>query len=90
VEVFAPGAGHTRDNAVVWLAEQRILFGGCMVKSVTAPDLGYVADAVVADWPVSVRRARDRYSEARIVVPGHGTIHGDSIGATLGLLAKAR
>jgi len=89
VEVFAPGAGHTRDNVVVWVRGPRVLFGGCLIKSVTAPDLGWVADAVMGDWAGSVRRVRGRYPEAAVVVPGHGTIRGDGIGATLGLLGKA-
>jgi glyoxylase-like metal-dependent hydrolase (beta-lactamase superfamily II) len=90
IEMFAPGPGHTRDNVVVWLAGPRILFGGCMLKSVTAPDLGYVADAAVRDWPRSLQRVRARYAGARMVVPGHGTVHGDAMGATERLLGGAR
>lgn len=88
VELWLPGAGHTRDNVVVWLKQRRVLFGGCFLKSVTSPDLGNITDAVVPAWAGSVTRARQRYSEARIVVPGHGTINGDPISATLMLLQR--
>jgi len=89
VELFAPGAGHTRDNITVWLAASRVLFGGCLIKSITAPDLGYLADAVPAAWPASVRRLRAAYPDARVTVPGHGTVAGDPIAATLKLLTPA-
>jgi glyoxylase-like metal-dependent hydrolase (beta-lactamase superfamily II) len=87
-ELFFPGAGHTRDNIVVWLPHQRVLFGGCLLKSVTSPDLGNLADAVVADWAGSAQRVRARYPTRKITVPGHGTITGDPVGHTLALLTK--
>jgi metallo-beta-lactamase class B len=87
-ELFFPGAGHTRDNIVVWLPRQRVLFGGCFLKSVTSPDLGNLADAVVADWAGSAQRVRARYPASKMTVPGHGTISGDPVGHTLALLVK--
>jgi metallo-beta-lactamase class B len=87
-ELFFPGAGHTRDNIVVWLPRQRVLFGGCFLKSVTSPDLGNPADAVVADWAGSAQRVRARYPTTKFTVPGHGTISGDPVGHTLALLVK--
>jgi len=38
-ELFFPGMGHTRDNIVVWLPRQQVLFGGCFLKSVTSMNL---------------------------------------------------
>lgn len=72
LEVFHPGAAHARDNVVVWLARERLLFGGCAIKSADAATLGFVGDADLARWPASLRRVRDRYPQARVVVPGHG------------------
>jgi glyoxylase-like metal-dependent hydrolase (beta-lactamase superfamily II) len=89
LQLYFPGAGHTRDNVVAWCPGQQILFGGCLIKSSTSRGLGNVADAVPADWPDSVRRVRGRYQAARCVVPGHGTAAGDAIGTTLALLGKA-
>ena len=75
-ELRFPGAGHTPDNIVVWLPRQRILHGGCLVKSDTATTVGNVADADVAAWPATVARVRAAYPDARLVVPGHGAVGG--------------
>ncbi|MBV1909109.1 MAG: DIM/SIM/IMP family subclass B1 metallo-beta-lactamase [Kangiellaceae bacterium] len=71
IEVFYPGAGHTRDNVVVWIASKKILFGGCFVKSKT---LGYLGDAVLDSWPTSAKNLISKYSTVRLVVPGHGKV----------------
>ena len=71
-EAFFPGAGHAPDTIVVWFPKQRVLFGGCLVKSVESTDLGFVGDADLAHWPVAIEAVRDRYPDAAIVVPGHG------------------
>ena len=71
IEVFYPGAGHTRDNVVVWMPNKKILFGGCFVKS---KSLGYLGDAVLDSWPTSAEKLISRYRTARLVVPGHGKV----------------
>lgn len=86
-ELFFPGAGHTRDNIVAHVRDADILYGGCFLKSATSADLGNLSDAVVGDWRASVEKMRARYGKPKIVVPGHGAIHGDAIGRTLTLLA---
>ena len=73
VEVFFPGASHTADNVVVYFRNKRILFGGCMVKALAARTPGFAGDADMAAWPVSVQKVLDRFPNARLVVPGHGT-----------------
>jgi hypothetical protein len=88
LQLYAPGAAHTRDNIVAWCPRQQTLFGGCMIKSTTSPTLGNIADAVLPAWPASVRRVRAQYPTAKCVVPGHGTIAGDPIATTLSLLAR--
>lgn len=89
VEVFYPGPGHTEDNAVVWLPEQQVLFGGCAVKSSAAAGLGYVADAALDEWPEAIRRVQARYGGADLVVPGHGQPGGpDLLAHTLDLLSR--
>lgn len=72
IEVFFPGAGHAPDNHAVWLPSHKVLFGGCMVRSAGARNLGNTADADLAEWPLSLQRLQDRFPEAGIVVPGHG------------------
>jgi metallo-beta-lactamase class B VIM len=84
LEIFYPGPGHAPDNVVVWLERDRLLFGGCAVKSAASRSLGNVADADLGAWPSAIDRVRDRYGSAEIVVPGHGAV-GD-----MGLLAHTR
>ena len=79
IEVFYPGAGHTKDNVVVWLPEQKILFGGCFVKP---EGLGYLGDAVVEAWPESAQQLISKYADAKIVVPSHSKM-GDASLLTL-------
>lgn len=87
-EVFHPGAGHAPDNVVVWFPEERVVFGGCLVKSAAARDLGFTGDADLASWPGAVAAVARRYPEARIVVPGHGAPGGtDLLDHTRALLA---
>ncbi|MCG7533179.1 subclass B1 metallo-beta-lactamase [Psychrobium sp. MM17-31] len=74
MEVFYPGAGHTKDNVVVWLPKEKMLFGGCFVKSLGSKHLGYTGDAVIADWPSSVDKVLKRYPAIERVVPGHGKV----------------
>lgn len=72
IELFFPGAAHARDNLVVWHRASGMLFGGCAVKDGDAKGLGNVADADLSAWPASIDRMRQRFPEARTVVPGHG------------------
>lgn len=76
VEVFYPGGGHTIDNVVVWLPRSKILFGGCLVRSLESNGLGYTGEAYIEQWPSSVSNVLEKYSEAEVVVPGHGGIGG--------------
>lgn len=71
-EVFFPGEGHTSDNITVWFPEDKVLFGGCLIKSMDTDNKGNVADANLEAWPESVLNVMDRYADAVIVVPGHG------------------
>lgn len=72
IEVFYPGPGHSRDNVVVWLPRERVLFGGCLLKAAATRDMGNVADADIPAWPATVARVMERYPSAAVVVPGHG------------------
>lgn len=72
IELFFPGAGHSRDNIVVWHPSSGVLFGGCFVKDASAKELGNVADADLAAWPSSLERTRGQFPRMRTVVPGHG------------------
>ncbi|MGI1998704.1 subclass B1 metallo-beta-lactamase [Shewanella frigidimarina] len=68
------GAGHTIDNIVVWLPKAQLLFGGCLVKSAHSKSMGYIAEASLTDWPVTISKVKATFSDAEVVVPGHGAI----------------
>ena len=68
VRVVFPGAAHTPDNVVTLFTERALLFGGCMIKG--GDSLGYLGDAVLADYPASAARVGEL--GASVVVPGHG------------------
>ena len=88
-EAFYPGPGHTTDNIV--LGFPKVLYGGCLIKSMEATDLGFTGDANLAAWPEAVRRVAERYAKM-IIIPGHGPVD-RTFGAfqhTQDLLAAAR
>jgi glyoxylase-like metal-dependent hydrolase (beta-lactamase superfamily II) len=74
VEVYDLGAGHTEDNLVVWLPAQKILFGGCLIKSLNSSVLGYTAEADMQAWPLTVAKVQAQFPQMKMVVPGHGKV----------------
>jgi metallo-beta-lactamase class B len=91
IEVFYPGKGHTIDNIVVYLKKSNILFGGCFIKDLEHADLGFVQEAYLDEWPVSLRILSSRYPSPNIVIPGHGSKDTSKlITHTLQLLEKAK
>jgi metallo-beta-lactamase class B len=75
VEVAFVGEGHTRDNVVGYFPDERVLFGGCLVKE-TGANKGNLADANLTAWPTTMERLKQKYPRVRIVVPGHGKAGG--------------
>lgn len=71
LQTFYPGPGHTTDNIVVWFAKEKILYGGCFIKSTESTGLGNVADANVKEWPQSVRNVSAVFPHPLWVIPGH-------------------
>ncbi|WPP49278.1 subclass B1 metallo-beta-lactamase [Catalinimonas niigatensis] len=69
------GEAHTRDNIVTWVPEEKILFGGCMVKSVDATK-GNLEDANVEEWSNTIGKVRSKYKKATVIIPGHGEAGG--------------
>ena len=88
IEIYFPGAGHTKDNLVVWLPAAKLLFGGCLVRSLADKNLGYLGEASVDEWEHSVKRLIAAYPEAITVIPGHGQRGGFELLAYTQQLAK--
>ena len=79
IEMFYFGAGHSIDNIVVWAPNRRILFGGCLLKSLSTNSKGNVFDADLIQWPLTVKRVKERFNSATIVIPGHSDIGDNKI-----------
>ncbi|WP_105617255.1 class D beta-lactamase [Vallitalea okinawensis] len=72
VEIFYPGESHSLDAVVVYFPDKKVLFGGCMMKSLDDYTLGNTADANIKEWPKSVKKVNEEFSDVGVVIPGHG------------------
>ncbi len=72
IETYYPGRGHSPDNITVWFPRYKVLFGGCLLKSLDSKDKGSITDADLEQWSSSVRKLVDKYPDAEVVIPGHG------------------
>lgn len=70
---YYPGAAHSMDNIVVWIPGEKILFPGCMCKSLDSPNLGNVADGSTSEYQGTIDRVIQKFRDARMVIPGHGS-----------------
>lgn len=76
VKAFFFGEGHTEDNIALWFPEEKILFGGCLVKSLRSGK-GNLEDANIREWPKTISKIKDHFYEIKVAIPGHGS-HGGS------------
>lgn len=74
IELYYPGAGHTEDNIVAWLPKNKILFGGCIVRSHEWESLGNVGDASISSWANSIKNIKSKKYDIITIVPGHGSV----------------
>ncbi|QNF35388.1 subclass B1 metallo-beta-lactamase [Adhaeribacter swui] len=65
------GEGHTPDNVIGYFPEEKIMFGGCLIKEVGAGK-GNLEDANVTAWPTTVNQLKTKYPDVKLIVPGHG------------------
>jgi metallo-beta-lactamase class B len=70
-EVYWPGAGHTSDNIVVWFNNEKILYGGCLIKGVDNPGLGYLGDADVQAYAATIQHVIQHCRNPQYVITGH-------------------
>ena len=80
------GPGHTEDNMIVYIPSEKILFAGCMAKALGWNSLGFTGDANIPKWPETLKNVLHCFSDAKIVIPGHGNYGGlDILEHTLSL-----
>lgn len=65
------GEGHTSDNIVSYFPDEKVLFGGCLIKA-SGASKGYLGDANTSEWSNTVQAVKSRYGKARVIIPGHG------------------
>lgn len=65
------GEGHTKDNIIGYFPDEKIMFGGCLVKEEGAGK-GHLDDANVNAWPATVSKLKQKYPDVAIIIPGHG------------------
>ncbi len=73
------GGGHTKDNIVVWLPAEKVLFAGCMSKEINSKGLGNIADADLENWSGTIKKVMMAYPDAKYVIPGHGNAGGKEL-----------
>jgi metallo-beta-lactamase class B len=76
---YFPGAAHSMDNIVVWIPSEKVLFPGCMCKSLNATNPGNTADGDTSSYPFTIDRVISKFRDAKIIVPGHGAAGGPEL-----------
>lgn len=72
------GPGHSLDNIVCYYPTDRVLFGGCLLKS-KGSGKGNLKDADTKEWPITVERIKKEFPEIELVIPGHGSPGGKDL-----------
>lgn len=70
-QTYYPGPGHTADNIVIWFPNQKILYGGCLIKGADAEDLGYLGDANTAAYETTLRRVQKKCPNPKFIIVSH-------------------
>lgn len=87
IQAYYPGPGHAPDNIVIWVPKEKVLYGGCLIKSTEATSLGNLSDANLQAWPGSIQKVMAKYPSPAYVIPGHdGWSNNQSLQHTLQLL----
>ena len=69
--MFYPGQGHAPDNIVVWFGKQKILYGGCFIKSTEATDLGYLGDANIKAYATTLKNVQRKCPDPLFIIVSH-------------------
>ena len=67
VQIWHPGAGHTRGDTIAWVEEEKVLFSGDLVEYEAGV---YTGDAQLEEWPATLEALRALKAQA--IVPGRG------------------
>lgn len=70
-ETYYPGEGHTADNIVIWFKEEKILYGGCLIKGADDENLGYLGDANVTAYASSLQKVQKKCRKPKFIIVAH-------------------
>jgi metallo-beta-lactamase class B len=70
-QTYYAGQGHAPDNIVIWFENEKILYGGCLVKSTEATDLGNIAEANLKKWVSAIKKLQNKFKDPMFIIPGH-------------------
>lgn len=70
-ETYYPGQGHTEDNIVLWFNNEKILYGGCLIKGAEAENLGYLGDGNTLEYLATLKNVQKRYPEQKFIIVSH-------------------
>ncbi|AYD49232.1 BlaB/IND/MUS family subclass B1 metallo-beta-lactamase [Arachidicoccus soli] len=70
-QTYSPGAGHTLDNIVLWFPKEKILYGGCFIKSTEDDNLGFTGDGNIKQWAVSIHHVKEKFPNPKYIIVGH-------------------
>lgn len=79
IHCYFLGAAHSRDNIVIWIPSEEILFSGCMCKSIDSDNLGNLADGDLSEYPQTLNQVIKKFAHAKVVIPGHGLTGGPEL-----------
>ncbi len=90
-QTFYPGEGHAPDNIVIWFPNEKILYGGCFIKSTEAADIGNLSDANINAWSNSIKKVQKTFKNPKFIIPGHeGWASTKSLKYTLKLVKESK
>jgi glyoxylase-like metal-dependent hydrolase (beta-lactamase superfamily II) len=83
-QTFYPGHGHAPDNIVVWFEKDKVLYGGCLIKSTDDTTLGNLGDANVKVYASTLKNVQKKFKKPNYIIPGHNSWGStESLGHTL-------
>jgi metallo-beta-lactamase class B len=70
-ETYYPGEGHTTDNIVIWFKNERILYGGCLIKGADDNDLGYLDDGNKTAYASTLTNVQKKCRRPKYIIIAH-------------------
>jgi metallo-beta-lactamase class B len=70
-QTFYPGHGHAPDNIVIWFEKEKVLYGGCLIKSIEDETLGNLADASVKEYATTIEYIQRKCRKPKYIITGH-------------------